>query len=334
MQELREGRAGPAFTAELQRTIRAVAVARNFPPPEGHGRWDADAIWSTASEFMADAQTPRRLIDLAVHCATADALRARLQGTVRNFLADIGRRTPIGKLVVRINDVLRGEPGFRLVGDRWARAGAGAGAGGESDDDDVAPGVDDPETLARAISGMTVVVPAWGHEAHRAAPVADRTTIVALCEALLDAAGGSLTPRSLARAIGHRLGVGQAPLSLEVAALDGGGAAGGQAAAPGTDSTADEALRKSRAVEVVAQLDDRERLAVAYPELTVRHLAPVLGASPSQCHVIRNRAAAILRLELIDDDDAEGVALLVMELSRKWADSVDNAAGSAVVLAR
>ena len=323
--ELRAGQAGPAFTVELQRTIRAVAVARNFPPPEGHGGWDADAVWSTASEFMADAQTPRRLTDLAVHCATAQALRARLQGTVRNFLADLGRRTPIGKLVMRVNEVLRREPGFRLVGDRWARAGGTA---------DVAAGVDDPEALARAIAGMTVVVPAWGHEAHRAAPVADRTTIVALCDALLDAAGGSLTPRALARAIGHRLGVGQAPLSLEVAALDGGGAGGGPSSAPGTDSTADAALRQSRAAEVVAQLDDRERLAVAYPELTARHLAPVLGASPSQCHVIRSRAAAVLRVELVDDDDAEGVALLVMELSRKWADSVDNAPGSAVVVAR
>ncbi|MEA2828426.1 MAG: hypothetical protein QOG43_2865 [Actinomycetota bacterium] len=323
--ELRAGRAGPAFTVELQRTIRAVAVSRNFPPPEGHGGWDADAVWSTASEFMADAQTPRRLTDLAVHCVTVDGLRARLQGTVRNFLADLGRRTPIGKLVMRVNEVLRTEPGFRLVGGRWASAGGPP---------DVAAGVDDPEALARAIAGMPVVVPAWGHEAHRTAPVADRTTIVALCQALLDAAGGSLTPRALARAIGHRLGIGQAPLSLEVAALDGGGASSGQAAAPGTDSTADEALRRGRAAEVVAQLDDRERLAVAYPELTVRHLAPVLGASPSQCHVIRGRAAAILRLELIDDDDAEGVALLVMELSRKWADSVDNAAGSAVVVAR
>ena len=41
-----------------------------------------------------------------------------------------------------------------------------------------------------------------------------------------------------------------------------------------------------------------------------------------------------MRVELVDDDDAEGVALLVMELSRKWADAVDNVAGSAVVLAR
>src|SRR5437870_451138 len=96
--ELQGGRAGPEFTRELQRTIRAVAVARNFPPPEGHGLWDADAVWTTAAEFLSDAQTPRRLADLAVHCASVDALRARLQGTVRNFLADLGRRTPIGKL--------------------------------------------------------------------------------------------------------------------------------------------------------------------------------------------------------------------------------------------
>ena len=330
--ELRAGRAGTDFTALLQRTIRAVAVARNFPPPEGHGAWDADAVWSTASEFMADAQTPRRLTDLAVHCATGDALRARLQGTVRNFLADLGRRTPIGKLVVRVNDVLRSDPGFRMVGDRWARTRDGDGDG-------VAAGVDDPEALARAIAGTTVVVPAWGHEAHRTAPVADRATIVALCDALLDAAGGSLTPRALARAIGHRLGIGQAPVSLEVYALDGGAVAGRAAAsasgsAAGADSTADEALRRSRAAEVLDLLDERERLALAYPELTVRQLAPVLGASPSQCHVIRNRAAAVLRLELVDDDDAEGVALQLLEMSRKWADSVDNAAGSAVVVAR
>jgi hypothetical protein len=328
--ELQAGRAGAAFTAELQRTIRAVAVARNFPPPEGHPAWDADAVWSTASEFMADAQTPRRLADLAVHCASADALRARLQGTVRNFLADIGRRTPIGKLVVRVNDVLRGEDGFRWVGGRWARAAddgsdlAGDGAGDGA-------GVDDPVALARAIAGMTVVAPAWGHDAHRAAPVADRATIVSLCDALLVAAGGSLTPRALARAIGHRLGVGQAPLSLEVAALDAGGASG---AAVLADSTADEALRLRRAAEVVTELNDRERLALAYPELTIRQLAPVLGSSPSQAHTVRARAAQVVRAELLDDDDAEGVALLVMELSRNWADAVDNIAGSAVVLAR
>ena len=326
--ELQAGRAGNDFVLELQRTIRAVAVTRNFPPPEGHDRWDADAVWSVTSEFMGDAQTPRRLTDLAVHCATGDALRARLQGTVRNFLADLGRRTPIGKLVVRINDVLRDEAGFVLVDGRWART-----------DGRVEAGADDPEALGRAIAGHEVVVPAWGHDAHRAAPVADRATIVSLCGALVDAAGGSLTPSALARAIGRRLGLGQAPLSLDVTAFDGpsgwGTGAGSGSSAALSDGTASEALRLRRAGEVVAQLNDRERLAVAYPELTVRQLAPVLGVSPSQGHVIRGRAVEIIRLELVDDDDAEGVALLVMELARSRRPNLWTAgAGSAVVVAR
>ena len=251
-----------------------------------------------------------------------DALRARLQGTVRNFLADLGRRTPIGKLVVRVNDVLRGDAAFVwVVGGRWARV-----------DGPQAAGVDDAEGLGRAIAGLAVVVPAWGHEAVRKAPVADRDTILSLCRALLDAAGGSLTPRALARAIGGRLGLGQAPLSLEVTALDGGGLGGRSASGSAwasTDGTADEALRLRRAAEVVGVLNDRERLAIGYPEYTVRQLAPLLGVSPSQGHVIRSRAAEIIRLELIDDDDAEGVALLVMELSR----ALDSGVASAVVVA-
>lgn len=328
--ELRAGRAGGEFTLELQRTIRAVAVGRNFPPPEGHRHWDADAVWSAASEFMSDAQTRRRLTDLAVHCATPDALRARLQGTVRNFLADLGRRTPIGKLVVRINDVLRGEPAFVLVAGRWALDGGPQEAG-----------ADDPEALGRAIAGITVIVPAWGHEARRVAPVADRATIVALCRSLLETAGGSLTARALARAIGGRLGVGQAPLSLDVSAFDRGAGPSAPAergAGAAADTTASEALRWERAGEVLAELNDRERLAVAYPELTIRQLAPVMGASPSQCHVIRSRAVEIIRIELVDDDDAEGIALLVMERGRDLArrlaadPSVDSAAGSAVVV--
>ena len=70
---------------------------------------------------------------------------------------------------------------------------------------------------------------------------------------------------------------------------------------------------------MLAELNDRECLAVAYPELTVRQLPPVLGASPSQCHAIRSRAAEIIRIELLDDDDAEGIALLVMDLARSAA---------------
>lgn len=315
LSELQSGAAGSEFTALLQRTIRAVGVARNFPPPDGYALWDADAVRSAATEFMSDNQTPRRLTDLAVHCASEHALRARLQGTVRNFLADLGRRTPIGKLVVRINDVLTGEPAFVRVEGRWART-----------DGPAAAGTDDPDALNRAIQPVDVVVPAWNPGAKREAPVADRTTIVSLCAALLQAAGGSLTPRALARAIGHRLGVGQAPVSLDVSALD----HPSLGEAEGADRTGSHALRHLRAIEVLAQLNDRERLSVAHPEYTVRQLAPMLGVSASQSHVIRQRAAAIIGEELVDDDDAEGIALLVMELGRTWADRLDTDLRSAV----
>ena len=317
--ELQAGAVGDEFTSVLRRTIRAVGVSRNFPAPDGHHTWDADAVWSAASEFLGDRQTPRRLTDLALHCASEQALRARLQGTVRNFLADLGRRTPIGKLVVRINDVLSREPDFVRIEGRWARRAGPTDAGN-----------DDPDTLSRAIRGHTVTVPAWGHDAHRAAPVADRPTIVSLCGALLDAAGGSLTPRSLARVIGHRLGVGQAPVSTEIDAFD--HPALGEAA--GVDRTGGDALRFLRSREILDQLNDRERLAVAYPEYTVRQLAPILGVSASQSHLVRQRAIAVIAAELVDDDDAEGVALLVMELARRWAATVDTEARSAVLVAR
>lgn len=317
--ELRGGRAETAFIGELQRTIRAVGVARNFPAPDGHSQWDAAAVHAAASEFMTDSQTPRRLADLALHCGSDEALRARLQATVRNFLADLGRRTPIGKLVLRINDVLSGEPGFVRVDGRWARASGPSHAGN-----------DDPDGLSRAIAGVTVVVPAWGHDTQRSAPVADRATVVSLCGALLDAAGGSLTPRSLARAIGHRLGLGQTPLSLDVDAFD--HPAVGEA--PHTDRTGHEALRPQRAAEVLELLDDRERLAIAYPEYSVRQLAPMLGASPSQSHLIRARAVEIIRSELVDDDDAEGVARLVFEMGRMWAQTMDTQGRSDVLVAR
>jgi hypothetical protein len=313
LDELRRGVVGRQFTAELQRTIRAVGIARNFPPLEGYDRWNADAVATAAAEFMSDAQTPRRLTDLAVHCATPDALRARLQGTVRNFLADLGRRTPIGKLVVRINDVLRNEPGFVRVGGRWATRTGPTEAG-----------ADDLDALGKAIGGHPVVVPEWGHQAQRAAPVADLATIVQLCDALLDAAGGSLTSGTLARAIGTRLGVGQAPVAIEVTAFD----------PPAENDAASEATRTGRAAEVLAQLNDRERLAVAYPELTVRQLAPRLGVSPSQSHVIRGRAVEIIRLELLDDDDGPDIALVTMELARMWAVAMDNDEGSDVLVAR
>ena len=109
-----------------------------------------------------------------------------------------------------------------------------------------------------------------------------------------------------------------APVALEVNALD--DPAAGDAGA-GADRTGSEALRMIRATEVLAELNDGERMAVAHPEYTVRQLAPLLGASASKAHLIRQRAVEVIRAEVLDDSDGEAVARLVMELARAWVDS-------------
>jgi hypothetical protein len=305
LDELRAGSIGEEFVSLLSRTIRAVAIARNFPPPDDLTDWGDEAVTRTVSEFMADAQTPRRLVDLATACSSEEALKARLQGSVRNFLADLGRRTPIGKLVVRVNEVLGRDEEFIRVHGRWSMDGGPTEAG-----------VEDTERLAAAIGPHKITPPRWGHDVRRAAPVADADTIASLCKELLLAAGGSLTPRTMAMAIGVRLGIGQAPMSLDAASLDPAGPEGSSVA----DTTADAALREATAEEILGLLNDRERAALAYPEYTIRELAPILGIGPSQAHVVRRRAIEILQEELADDPDGEAVAGRILERARCWAE--------------
>jgi len=305
LDELRGGSIGEEFVSLLRKTIRAVAVTRNFPPPEDLTKWDSEAVGRIVSEFVADPQTPRRLMDLATTCSSDQALKARVEGMVRNFLADLGRRTPIGKLVVRLNDVLGKRDQFVRVDGRWALV-----------DGPTGPGLADLDRLAEAIRPHEIMTPKWGHDARREAPVADAETIASLCKALLEAAGGSLTSRMMASAIGVRLGLGQAPLSLDASSLDG----AWSPVSSTFDATADEALREARATEILALLNDRERLALAWLECPVRELGPLLGVGPSQAHVIRKGATELLRIELVDDSDQEAIAAHVLELARLWTE--------------
>jgi len=312
LDELRGGSIGDEFVLLLYKTIRAVAITRNFPPPDGLTKWDSEAVGRIVSEFVADPQTPRRLLDLAATCTSDHALKARLQGTVRNFLADLGRRTPIGKLVVRVNDVLSKRAEFVRVAGRWALA-----------DGPRAPGLADLDRLAEKIRPHEILTPKWGHDARRDAPVADAATIALLCKALLEVAGGSLTSRMMASAIGVRLGLGQAPVSLDATSLDG----TWSPVASVIDGTADEALRETRAKEVFALLNDRERLALAWLEHPVRELAPLLCVGPSQAHVIRKGATELLKIELVDDSDGEAIAAQVLEFARLWTEQWTDSGG-------
>jgi hypothetical protein len=302
--ELQRGEVGEAFLALLRRTVGAVARAGLYPPPGGGDHWDAEAVDATVADFLASGQTPRRLTDLRTHCRTDQALRARLQRTVRNFLADAGRRTPVGRLVLRFNEVLGEDPDFARDGVHWRLAGT-----------TTAPSVVDLDRLVGVVSALDVTVPSAWRTGDRQSPEIDRPSVVRVARAALEAARGPLRPADLAQLAARRLGLGAPPLSLEATAFD---------PAPvdpcPADPTGSDALVDLRAREVFSRLNVGERSSIAHPHLSVEALGRSLGVSGSKAHLIRRRAVAILRDELGDEDDGQAVAHAVFELARIWSE--------------
>ena len=304
LSELQSGQAGEAFVALVSRTIRAVAIARNFPPPEGHYFWDSDAVLAMTAEFFASPQTSRRLVDLGMRGATEAGLRRLLQTTIRNFLADVGRRTHVGRLVRRINDVLGDDPAFERDGDSWILSGMGS--------EDAAVDLEDLVALA---SDVAVTTPtAWRKSSRRKSPDVDRDSVVRLARVLLTHVGGPLPPSVMAQVVARRLGIGQMALTIDATAFD-----------PPLrdcftgDTTAGEAIATIRAREVLDRLNDSELVAVGLAETSAATLADLLGTGKSTAALVRTRAVAVIRAELCGEEHGEQTAEVVMNMARKWA---------------
>jgi len=304
LDELRENDVGDAFVQLLQRTIRAVAIARNFPAPEGRGRWDETSVALVAADLFAHPNTPRRLTDLVTHCRTDDALKRRLQATVQNFLADNGRRTPVGRLVLRFNEVLGDSEGFERRGRSWALAGM----------PDEAVGVD-VDALVAAASAVEVVVPTAWVTGARQSPDIDPPSVVRLATAVLKEAGGALSSGVLAQVAARRLGLGGAPLSIEATSFD-----PPETYTSSPDTTGAAGLLDIRAAEVFSLLNDAERVSLGVPGFPVAQLGPTLRMSGSSAALIRKRAIIIIKGELDDEEDGQSVATAVLELARLWTE--------------
>jgi hypothetical protein len=304
--ELRAGRPGEAFLTLLSRTVLAVAITRNFPPPDG-GSWNGAKANDVAVSFLTHERTPKRLDWLVLHAGDDAALAGALQGLVRNFLRDLGRATEMGRLVVRIRRALRESDAFVAVdGDRWALS------GGPADAAEVGP-----DELVSAAAKVPVTFQAWSPTALRHEPFADRDSIDGLLVAVLEAAAGSLRPADLAHAIAPSLQVVTGPVTLDIDAGDHpDGDVGGSGSA--SDDLGDDVVNRARAREVFQLLSDRERIALAYVHLNLRELAPVIGLGRSQAAIVRNRAVDVLQAELADEEQGQEIAELVLDIGRTW----------------
>lgn len=303
-EELRaDGRLGPEGARLLYRTVRGVVIGHGFPPPGDRRAWDGEAVAETAHEFLADGRTPKRLAHLLVHVVDDESFGRLLHRMVLNFLRDGGRRTEIGRLMLRLRDVLgRNDEFVAEPGDRWRLEKQPPVAS------TAAPAV----LVEAAVTEVHVDVPRWSPQTRRRAPAADAASLERLCRRVLEAAAGTVALDELARSIAPRLGLSPLPLAQAVDDRDPFESVAGP-------QHADAVLDSMRAAEIFTILSRRERLLLASAGTPVRELRSVIGVGPSQAAELQGRLRALLAAELADDEGYEAVFFHLVDQAKAWA---------------
>lgn len=295
-----QGQPGPEFAALLYRTVRIVAVIKNFPPPEGHAGWDDPAVFGVAHAFLGGDRGRKRILDLTIRSVDDRSLARQLEGAVLNHLRDLGRATDMGAFVRRVREVLRDAPDFDQAADRWTTTG-GPGT----------PSTVPPDDLARAAAAEPdVTVPAWTSESRRA-PLADRDSLIRLIGRVLTTAQGSLTAPDIAKALTARIAPVRIPLTAELDVVE-------RIADPAPAAALGAVLSRIRAREIFDPLTERERMLVALYDRPGRDLGNVVGVRNSQAAFLKQRLAALLRDALRDDDDPDATITELTDLCTQW----------------
>jgi hypothetical protein len=281
-----DGKPGPAFADLLYRTVKAIA--RHYPCPPGSKAWGPSELEGLAHDFLTRKKGDRRLISLVTSSVDERSFAKLLEKAMRNFIADQARVSDLGKVVVRIKQVLRDNaPGHfvRVPGGLWGIPGH-----------PTAPTTVPERELVRAMAGVQVVVPAWESET-RDPPLADGASFVRLIEAVLAAAGGAMAPIDLAHVLTKRLNHVHHPLTLEPIEGD----VTPQQLQVDMDPAV-EAITNLRVTEFFDSMDDRERQILARRHLPSREKAKYVGLGHAQVSTMQKRLALRLRALVADDD--------------------------------
>jgi hypothetical protein len=297
-------RLGPQGAELLYKTVWLVAVGNRFPPPEGSVSWDGNAVAETAHDFIKDERGTKRLLDIAIRSVDDRSFERLLDAAVLNFLRDLARGTDLGKLILRVKEILRDEDDFEMVPaspERWTLGGG-----------PTSPSAAGPGDLSSATTGVEVVVPKWTSE-RRDPPLADRPSFVRLMISVLTAAGGSLTAVDLAVALTARLDHRKTSYAMNLDIRE-------NVSEPASRIGGNPATRtvaKLHAVDIFNSLSDRERIIVTTLEKNVRDLAQLIDTGKTQAALIRQRLIDRLRDDLADDD-RDSTATILCELCDDW----------------
>jgi hypothetical protein len=289
------GTLGAAGVALLYRTVRQVVRLRNLPPPPGLTAWTADALHEAAHDVLAHRRGVARLLTLATSSTNEDSFRAQLWTLVANDLTSAGRRTERGRLAERLRDMLPHVPNVSER-DGVLHLDTSDSRGAEHLGDE--PRYDE---LVGAASTVRVVVPAWNPLSTHAAPVADRDSLIAMIQAVLQRAANGLPFATLVDVLAARLGVHDAPVAAEHDVLD-------ALAPPAADDPAAISAARDAAGRLLARLTVAQQLVLPYLGETATVVAAHTGLGRTKAWQTIG-ATRLLLAELLDGDPSPETTL-------------------------
>jgi hypothetical protein len=293
---LESGKLGPEGTQALYKAVAAVARFDHYPPPEGHGNWDASAVRDVASGFVAGYRATERLMQLAISATDQRSFARLLEAAVRNFFRSEARRSAGGKLHRRLRAVLEG-----------------------------ATGIVEPTNGVFALEGQTepvergfvdsLIPVTWSVDIGPTLGQLDvdgnvrvsRSGLDRLCRAVLREAGGPLDLDELLYVVGARLGLREAPLVADA-----------DSPAP-SRRTDDEVVDRLTAEAIFEELSDRERMILMVLEDPVREAADFAGMGKSSMAELMSRLRHRLEILLPEDSDRGPVLARLVEMAVDWS---------------
>lgn len=300
------GKPGPLFLDLLYKTVNAVVRGRT--PPLGSKSWDKSARQELAHQFFLRKGADKRLITLVTSSTDEDSFGRQLQKSVRNFVGDQGRKTDLGKVIIRLKRLLSEQAAtgrFTDLGNGWW------GLPGCPEEPTTAAHSD----LIHAMAPVKVVVPKWTSET-RDAPLADGQSYARLVEAVLSEAEGSMTAENLATILINRLDHIHTPLYIEDQL--------GEVTPTERPAVTDPAaavevdLTEKQVTAFFEAMTGRDRRVFATRHLTCREAEETVGRKHAQVSNLRNALDQRLKDHIPVEEDPGPFALLVYQHCCDW----------------
>lgn len=275
----------------------AQGVIRKYPVHVADLGWiELPAVELTHS-FFAVRDYANILATLAGKAVTQESFRRLLRRTLTNFLIELHRQTPAGKVGRRLIGVLSEIGAVATNGSSWALPHHASGTWDE-----------DEEALLRAAYEVAYESVEYDSE-RRESPVLSNQSLREMLTVVLEAAGGPVPLAALVRVISQRTGLGVMPTLTEMdddvyQVID------------GFESPEEIALARETVTQILDALNEKQLIALRHRDLTVRELAEVLGVSRSSAQAVREDLRS-LAAEHLRDTDTRALRLLDEELEKR-----------------